>query len=293
MSYTRARPAASTSASATTPQRVQIKPTTPMNAAGDVTCPGHGKRAAFFTAGQNTKNPGRGFYTCPLGRDDPSRCKFFKWADELEAERGVTATPSRGGPSKPAGQVLGQSPASRFGRPGQPNSSAPAIPAPRTAPRPPPPRECEDIDEIDWDHVDTDEIERDAITSTPSSSQQTQTQPEPLSTREQHTGSFNARLLEAAEDGPSKRKREDDQGVTPKRANPFVSSPSHLSPPHHALTPTLNSLHDVSEQLLRQERLIAAGEKMKEGFRKTIRNLQDRNKELEQKVRELEQQLAT
>jgi deoxycytidylate deaminase len=50
---------------------------------------------------------------------------------------------------------------------------------------------------------------------------------------------------------------------------------------------------DVSEQLLRQERLIAAGEKMKEGFRKTIRNLQDRNKELEQKVRELEQQLAT
>jgi cell division septum initiation protein DivIVA len=32
---------------------------------------------------------------------------------------------------------------------------------------------------------------------------------------------------------------------------------------------------------------------MKEGFRKTIRNLQDRNKELEQKVRELEQQLAT
>jgi hypothetical protein len=46
---------------------------------------GHHRKASRFTAGANTKNAGRAFYTCSLGRDDEGRCKFFKWADEIQS----------------------------------------------------------------------------------------------------------------------------------------------------------------------------------------------------------------
>ncbi|GIL87597.1 hypothetical protein Vretimale_14713 [Volvox reticuliferus] len=33
----------------------------------------------------SANNPGRQFFACPKMRDDPTRCKFFQWADEIAA----------------------------------------------------------------------------------------------------------------------------------------------------------------------------------------------------------------
>jgi hypothetical protein len=133
----------------------------------------------------------RAFYTCPLNRDDPNRCKFFKWEDELDS-----TTPQKPKPIQAAGRTIGQSPQT-LRTPVKAN----------TAPKAAEPV----IDEIDWDKVDTDELENQAILSTPGSSQQASQGQTPGST------SFQDRLRAAVDDGVNKRKREDEE-QTPKRA---------------------------------------------------------------------------
>jgi len=51
-------------------------------------CPDSAVRRISHTA----QNPERPFWCCRMGRDDPNRCKFFKWEDEISA----TPTTSRG-----------------------------------------------------------------------------------------------------------------------------------------------------------------------------------------------------
>ncbi|WWD17133.1 hypothetical protein CI109_101570 [Kwoniella shandongensis] len=302
------------------PSRTQIQPGTPVSGDNEVKCTGHQLKCPKLRAGPTTKNAGRSFYCCPLPRDDPSRCKFFKWHDELFPGSDSTITsPSVGGSTRAAtlvnqtNQTLGQSPQARYGRP---STNTPT--AVRIIPRAPPPdvdgeeeeqhqnydSDGEELVEIDWGKVDTDEIEREAIASTPGSTQRTSTQgqvPTP-STGGRGTVSFSERLRGAVEDGLGKRKlseEEDDDGIlerTPKRANaepnPFLSSPSVHSPPHAIVSPALSSLESISEHLHRQDRLIRAAEQMKKGMRLTIKGLQDKNKELEERVKELEKRLG-
>jgi septal ring factor EnvC (AmiA/AmiB activator) len=50
----------------------------------------------------------------------------------------------------------------------------------------------------------------------------------------------------------------------------------------------LSSFEELSAHLHRQDRLIAAGEKAKEGFRKTIQKQKERIEQLEARLKELE-----
>ncbi|KAK8864551.1 hypothetical protein IAR55_001801 [Kwoniella newhampshirensis] len=320
---TRTRTRTSGRTSTMAPSRVQIQPTTPVSENGEVKCTGHQLKCPKLRAGPSTKNAGRSFYCCPLPREDPSRCKFFKWHDELfpgTSSSVSVASPTVKGSTRAAtlvqqtNQTLGQSPQARYGRPctstsaGAVNDRTPT--AVRVIPRAPPPdtdiltldSDGDELEEIDWGKVDADEIEREAIASTPGSTQRTNTStqaqiPTP-STGGRGGVTFSERLKEAVEDGLGKRKLDDseDEGQnlerTPKRAiveqNPFLSSSSVHSPPHTILSPTLSTLESLSEHLHRQDRLIRAAEQMKQGMRMTIKGLQEKNKELEERVKELE-----
>jgi hypothetical protein len=142
----------------------------------------------------------RAFYTCPLNRDDPNKCKFFKWEDELDT---TSTTPQKPNPPG-AGRTLGQS---------SQTTRTPVKPAPQ------PSRNAEPIiDEIDWDKVDTDDLENQAILSTPGSSQRASQQtPKTAQAPTPGSASFQDRLRAAVDDGVNKRKR-DDEEQTPKRA---------------------------------------------------------------------------
>jgi hypothetical protein len=232
----------------------------------------------------------RAFYTCPLNRDDPKKCKFFKWEDEL----GLT-TPQKPNPAG-AGRTLGESP----GATRTPISKTPSTLTIGRGPEP-------EVEEIDWDKVDTDDLETQAIMSTPGSSQQASQGQTPKST------SFQDRLRAAVDDGMGKRNREDEE-QTPKRAkldpdvrstllrkllltiqNPFLNSAgltSPRSPSHPILSPALASLDQVSEHIQRQERLIRASEQMKQGLRRTIANLQKEKDELSLENKELKRRAA-
>ncbi|WWC70158.1 uncharacterized protein I206_104105 [Kwoniella pini CBS 10737] len=297
------------------PTRTQLQPSTPVDEAGDVQCTGHQMKCPKLRAGPKTKNAGRAFYCCPLPRDDPNRCKFFKWHDEISP-----LDSNRPGPSTPSGstrasqlvertnQTLGQSPAARYGRPfGSGPSTTSTSPLKTSSTRIQEPvivddddEDEDEMEEIDWDKVDAENLERDAIASTPASSQHTASQQTPNSASLGGVISFADRLMNAADDGLGKRRREDDSTEvdrTPKRSandpNPFLSSPTTpRSPPHSVLSPTISSLEQISEHLHRQDRLLRAAEQMKKGMRTTIKSLQDKNKELEDKVRELENRLG-
>jgi uncharacterized protein involved in exopolysaccharide biosynthesis len=52
--------------------------------------------------------------------------------------------------------------------------------------------------------------------------------------------------------------------------------------------PLISMSQQISDHIARQDRLLAAADRQKETFRKTIKTLQDRNTELEKRVRELE-----
>ncbi|WVQ67255.1 uncharacterized protein L199_005450 [Kwoniella botswanensis] len=306
---TRTRTTASTRVQ--NPTRTQIQPGTPTDDSGDVKCTGHHMSCPKLRAGPTTKNAGRAFYCCPLPRDDPGRCKFFKWHDELFPLH------SSAGPSTPSGstrasalvqrtnQTLGQSPAARYGRPVGSNDSTHTVrnssSRQQEAVLISDDEDEDEMEEIDWDKVDAEEIEREAIASTPGSSQLVASEQTPSSTTPSKGISFNDRLKNAVDEGLGKRRRdeEDSQEVdrTPKRAandpNPFLSSPTTpRSPPHSILSPTLSSLEQLSEHLHRQDRLLRAAEQMKKGMRSTIKSLQERNKELEDRVKELENRLG-
>jgi len=148
----------------------------------------------------------RAFYTCPLNRDDPQKCKFFKWEDELNI---ASTTPQKPNPPG-AGRTLGQNPQTT-------RTPVKPVPPPKTSAEP-------EVDEIDWDKVDTDDLETQAIMSTPGSSQRAsqqtpqqtpKTAPAPASVP--GSASFQDRLRAAVDDGVNKRKR-DDEEQTPKRA---------------------------------------------------------------------------
>lgn len=89
--------------------------------------------------------------------------------------------------------------------------------------------------------------------------------------------------------------------------NPFLYTPGTPRTPNHpVLDPAMASLEQVSEHIQRQgqcvwhirqepsrltahtERLLRAADQMKQGFRKTIASLQEKNKELEAKIKTLE-----
>lgn len=167
-----------------------------------------------MTSAEHLSDVPRAFYACPLNRDDPNKCKFFQWEDELPAK-----TPQKGDGQASNGralggpaQTLGQSPHARFGKP---NATA----SPSARPPPTPPRVdsgSDEIEELDWDKVDTEEMERDAIASTPKSSQKSDlsnTLPDAVGGT-----SFQDRLKAVAGDAEKKRKREDSE--TPKKAMP-------------------------------------------------------------------------
>lgn len=67
-------------------------------------------------------NPNRWYYSCAKDREDPKRCKFFKWEDELDKNMGNVL----GGASPAKGQTLGGAPGtpSRLMRP-TPGSATP------------------------------------------------------------------------------------------------------------------------------------------------------------------------
>lgn len=67
-------------------------------------------------------NPNRWYYACAKDREDPKRCKFFKWEDELDRSKGNVL----GGASPAKGQTLGAAPGtpSRLMRP-TPGSATP------------------------------------------------------------------------------------------------------------------------------------------------------------------------
>lgn len=67
-------------------------------------------------------NPNRWYYSCARDREDPKRCKFFKWEDELDKAKGNVL----GGASPAKGQTLGAAPGtpSRLMRP-TPGSATP------------------------------------------------------------------------------------------------------------------------------------------------------------------------
>lgn len=166
----------------------------------------------------------RVFYTCPLGRDDPTRCKYFKWADELDGSANTASTPTRPRVPQGGGQTLGQSPVAAYGRPRPPPTpsvrAGPSTERPTAAVR----QSSISDDEIDWDQVDTDDLEREAIASTPGSSQRTASQSQtPVAAP---GSSYRERMKAAVEDGLGKRKREEeDVGTTPKRPTEDVSRP--------------------------------------------------------------------
>ena len=184
----------------------------------------------------------RKFFVCPLGKDDPDKCKYFKWADELQSPNGAasrdgastasivtaaqdrySAAASRGGQSfGGAGQALGggshtlgQSPQAQYGRPAvatTPTAARVAPMTPQTGTRIV--RRPSEEEDIDWDKVDTDELERAAIASTPGSSQSHGTRAETLQDR---------LLAVPGSEGVPKRKREEEDTPravdrTPKRA---------------------------------------------------------------------------
>lgn len=68
-------------------------------------------------------NPNRWYYACARDREDPKRCKFFKWEDELGTAKGGNVL---GGASPAKGQTLGGAPGtpSRLMRP-TPGSATP------------------------------------------------------------------------------------------------------------------------------------------------------------------------
>lgn len=164
----------------------------------------------------------RVFYTCPLGRDDPTRCKFFKWADELDGTDNAASTPKRPKAPRGGGQTLGQSPMAAYGRPRPPptpsDRAGPSTTRPTTAER----QSSMSDDEIDWEQVDTDDLEREAIASTPGSSQRTASQSQtPIAAP---GSTYRERMRAAVEDGLGKRKREEeDDAATPKRSLEDVS----------------------------------------------------------------------
>ncbi|WVQ80232.1 hypothetical protein IAT38_002337 [Cryptococcus sp. DSM 104549] len=316
-------------------------PVSPDNA---VRCTAHQRKANKFTAGPTSKNTGRSFYCCPLPKGDPSRCKFFKWVDDVHAFSAANPSPSKP-PTTPsassssastfagssgfvsAGKTLGQSPQKPYGTP---TSSRVIKPVPaRAAGRSGSVLSISSDDDgsIDWGNIDMDELEQQAIKSSQESARKHASQSSlpssgvvggaqagssnaaasavtPSAQRTQvmmgapgsaKRASFAARMKEVLESGSEKRERvEDDEDGerTPKRAhvepsNPFIS-PNVMSPPHAELLPTVSSLEQLSEHLHRQDRLVRAAEVMKQGMRKTIKSLQDKNKELEARVKELE-----
>ncbi|OCF32969.1 hypothetical protein I317_04315 [Kwoniella heveanensis CBS 569] len=252
------------------PSRVQIQPSTPVDDDAEVKCSGHLMKCTKLRAGPTTKNAGRAFYCCPLPRDDPKRCKFFKWHDEIFPSGANTlggpATPSAGGSTRAASlvqatnQTLGQSPQARYGRPlggacattsastsafGRPSTSTTTPTRPRAPVIEIDEEENEDedeLEEIDWDKVDAEEMERVAIASTPGSSQPaSQRTPTHVRTAIENSSSrgtsLTDRLKDAAGDTLGKRSRDDteaDEGAstrTPKRnLNATESNPFISSP---------------------------------------------------------------
>jgi hypothetical protein len=212
------------------------------------------------------------FYTCPLPRENPERCKFFKWEDELVTPKKGgnvlgSASGSTPGVSRAAAlaaatnrQGLAQPPATSTStsRPISTPSALRHYPAPHTpSTTARKPVEVGDRDhgvdgdeegvdgEINWDQVDTGELEREAVIASTPSTQRTMGSVTPSESLGRGGSTFSERLRGAVGETSKKRAYGDtDDGPTPKRVatdinvGTYVSSvPMQPGPRNRTLTP--------------------------------------------------------
>ncbi|WVN87577.1 uncharacterized protein L203_102760 [Cryptococcus depauperatus CBS 7841] len=269
-----------TSSSKHTPRSIKFGPTPSMVEEDGIYCSGHNMRANRFISGAQAKNPNRAFYVCSLSQKSADRCKFFLWEDQTPQLSNIPRTPSahRSVQISVAGAHTRDSPS----------------------------KTCEPSLGLLTPHSDSkrrmstteasgEEEEREAIAISRCSTRKNT----PDTIESIPTPRFNEKLRDAMKG--SKRTREDDPNElvrTPKKANiersPFVSSPPGrpATPLHRNLFPSISCLEQLNEHLHRQDRLLAAAEQMKTTMRKTVKSLQEKNKILEDRVRELESRLA-
>nr|ODN80171.1 hypothetical protein L203_05979 [Cryptococcus depauperatus CBS 7841] len=294
-----------TSSSKHTPRSIKFGPTPSMVEEDGIYCSGHNMRANRFISGAQAKNPNRqvsnpmtfmAFYVCSLSQKSADRCKFFLWEDQTPQLSNIPRTPSahrsvqisvagahtRDSPSKTCEPSLGLL---------TPHSDSKRRMSTTEASG----EEEGVVDEVGWNDVDVERLEREAIAISRCSTRKNT----PDTIESIPTPRFNEKLRDAMKG--SKRTREDDPNElvrTPKKANiersPFVSSPPGrpATPLHRNLFPSISCLEQLNEHLHRQDRLLAAAEQMKTTMRKTVKSLQEKNKILEDRVRELESRLA-
>ncbi|AAW46696.2 hypothetical protein CNL04410 [Cryptococcus deneoformans JEC21] len=282
-----------------TPRRIQITAATPsQDEDGNVVCTGHNRRCKRFVS-SSTKNPNRAFYVCPLPREDPKRCKFFVWEDEIHKNAKSDQAPetpcvgrSRFGGS--TGQALGQTPVGH-------SSSSVGLHTPHSLSKG---KQAASVlsdneddlvpveDDIDWGAVDVDGLEREAIAGSQNSVKKHGTRDSISSTP---TLGFNERLSSVMTGMKRDREEEDEDLRTPKKANidsnPFVSSPAGTLPPHPKLLPSISTMEQLNDELYRMDRLLQGSEKLKQGLRNRVKDLESKNKALQDRVKELEARL--
>lgn len=165
----------------------------------------------------------RAFYVCPLPREDPKRCKFFVWEDEIHKNAKSDQAPetpcvgrSRFGGS--TGQALGQTPVGH-------SSSSVGLHTPHSLSKG---KQAASVlsdneddlvpveDDIDWGAVDVDGLEREAIAGSQNSVKKHGTRDSISSTP---TLGFNERLSSVMTGMKRDREEEDEDLRTPKKAN--------------------------------------------------------------------------
>ncbi|EAL18982.1 hypothetical protein CNBI2430 [Cryptococcus deneoformans B-3501A] len=241
----------------------------------------------------------RAFYVCPLPREDPKRCKFFVWEDEIHKNAKSDQAPetpcvgrSRFGGS--TGQALGQTPVGH-------SSSSVGLHTPHSLSKG---KQAASVlsdneddlvpveDDIDWGAVDVDGLEREAIAGSQNSVKKHGTRDSISSTP---TLGFNERLSSVMTGMKRDREEEDEDLRTPKKANidsnPFVSSPAGTLPPHPKLLPSISTMEQLNDELYRMDRLLQGSEKLKQGLRNRVKDLESKNKALQDRVKELEARL--
>jgi len=149
-----------------------------------------------------------------------------------------------------------------------------------------------------------EQLESDAIASTPSTSQATRS--EPVSAL---GGTGGVSLRDRLETLGKRRRDDSEEGDTPTGRtvvgdtddNPFLATDTasrHST--HRPLMRVLdeirqqvgNAMKQADEDMDRQDRRLRASEMSKAALRRTIETLTSRNRELEQRVQQLEQKLA-
>ncbi|KAL7423721.1 hypothetical protein Q5752_001303 [Cryptotrichosporon argae] len=317
MSYT-ARPSRTrTQTRTTTRTRTETDENEKDGDIDEVRCSGHNQVCSKLVAGPSSKNPGRAFFTCPLGRDHPDKCRFFKWADELavsprikrvrrdDSDGGQTLG-ARGGGGGEASWTIGQ--ALEAGPSVTPRTQRAQAAERRLAAFGEGPRIDDDADAVGTLKDDVDvwadddslgPAAADAHANAPALADRFRAVancPRDDDVKEERTPT-RARDADAnpflSPDTPSRRPSSTSAAHTPSRTPTATgaavyASPTPSTPSHPALSPAISSLLSVSEHLARQDRLLRAAEQMKAFFRKQNEALRAENDVLKRRVAELE-----